>query len=84
MWNHRFVLLCVILLGVGAVTSPIELLFPVYVEDALGKSVWFAATLRAIQIGLGGLFALLGGALSDRFGRKLTLIIGMTGALYQL
>ena len=81
MWNHRFVLLCVILLGVGAVTSPIELLFPVYVEDALGKSVWFAATLRAIQIGLGGLFALLGGALSDRFGRKLTLIIGMTGAL---
>ena len=81
MWNRQFISLCLILLAAGLVTAPIELLFPVYVEDALGKTVWFAALLRAIPIALGGLFALVGGALSDRLGRKSTLILGMTGAL---
>ena len=81
MWNRQFISLCLILLAAGLVTSPIELLFPVYVEEILGKTVWFAALLRAIPIALGGLFALVGGALSDRLGRKSTLILGMTGAL---
>ena len=81
MWNRQFITLCLILLAAGLVTAPIELLFPVYVEEALGKTVWFAALLRAVPIALGGLFALVGGALSDRLGRKSTLILGMTGAL---
>lgn len=81
MWNHKFILLCLILFGAGVVTAPIELLFPVYVEDALGESAWFTARLKAIPILLGGLFALVGGVLSDRFGRRRTLIVGMTGAL---
>ena len=81
MWNRQFISLCLILLAAGLVTAPIELLFPVYVEEALGRTVWFAALLRAIPIALGGLFALVGGALSDRLGRKSTLILGMTGAL---
>ncbi len=81
MWNRQFISLCLILLVAGLVTAPIELLFPVYVEDVLGKTVWFAALLRSIPITLGGLFALVGGAFSDRLGRKLTLILGMTGAL---
>ncbi len=81
MWNRRFVSLCLILIAAGLVTAPTQLLLPVYVEDVLGKTVWFAAKLRAIPIALGGLFALVGGALSDRFGRKLTVILGLTGAL---
>ncbi len=81
MWNRQFIPLCLILLAAGLVTAPIELLFPVYVEDVLGKTVWFAALLRAVPIALGGLFALVGGAFSDRLGRKPTLILGMTGGL---
>ena len=37
--------------------------------------------LRALPIGLGGVSALIGGTLSDRFGRKPTLLIGVTGAV---
>ena len=81
MWNRQFITLCLILVVAGAATAPIQLLFPVYVEDALGKTVFFAALLQVIPIALGGLFALVGGAFSDRLGRKSTLIIGMTGAL---
>ena len=57
------------------------MLFPVYAETVLGESALFAALLRALPIGLGGISALIGGTLSDRFGRKPTVLIGMTGAL---
>ena len=57
------------------------MLFPVYAETVLGESALFAALLRALPIGLGGISALIGGTLSDRFGRKPTILIGMTGAI---
>ena len=57
------------------------MLFPVYAERILKETALFAALLRALPIGLGGVFALVGGTLSDRFGRKPTLLIGMTGAV---
>lgn len=57
------------------------MLFPVYAEEVLAESALFAALLRALPIGLGGISALIGGLLSDRFGRKLTLLLGMTGAV---
>ena len=57
------------------------MLFPVYAETILEESALFAALLRALPIGLGGLSALIGGTLSDRFGRKPTILIGMTGAI---
>ena len=57
------------------------MLFPVYAERILEETALFAALLRALPIGLGGISALVGGTLSDRFGRKPTLLIGMTGAV---
>ncbi len=57
------------------------MLFPVYAETVLEESALFAALLRALPIGLGGISALIGGTLCDRFGRKLTVLIGMTGAV---
>ena len=57
------------------------MLFPVYAETILEESALFAALLRALPIGLGGISALIGGTLSDRFGRKPTILIGMTGAI---
>lgn len=57
------------------------MLFPVYAERILKETALFAALLRALPIGLGGVSALIGGTLSDRFGRKPTLLIGMTGAV---
>jgi MFS family permease len=57
------------------------MLFPVYAETILEKTALFAALLRALPIGLGGISALIGGTLSDRFGRKPAILIGMTGAV---
>ncbi len=57
------------------------MLFPVYAETVLEETALFAALLRALPIGLGGLSALIGGTLSDRFGRKPAILIGITGAV---
>lgn len=57
------------------------MLFPVYTEAILEETALYAALLRALPIGLGGLSALIGGTLSDRFGRKPALLIGITGAV---
>ena len=81
MWNRGFILLCAIVFVVGLVTGPVQMLFPVYAETVLAETALFAALLRAIPIGLGGISALIGGTLSDRFARKPALLIGMTGAV---
>ena len=57
------------------------MLFPVYAETILEETALFAALLRALPIGLGGISALIGGTLCDRFGRKPTILIGVTGAI---
>jgi MFS family permease len=81
MWSRGFILLCGIVFVVGLVTGPVQMLFPVYAETILKETALFAALLRALPIGLGGISALIGGTLSDRFGRKPTVLIGMTGAV---
>ena len=81
MWSRGFILLCAIVFVVGLVTGPIQMLFPVYAETVLEETALFAALLRALPIGLGGISALIGGTLSDRFGRKPTILIGITGAV---
>lgn len=81
MWASGFMLLCLVVFVIGLVTGPVLMLFPVYAEEILAEDALFAALLRALPIGLGGISALIGGNLSDRFGRKLTLLLGMTGAI---
>lgn len=81
MWASGFMLLCLVVFVIGLVTGPVLMLFPVYAEEILEEDALFAALLRALPIGLGGIAALIGGSLSDRFGRKLTLLLGMTGAI---
>jgi len=81
MWSRGFILLCAIVFVVGLVTGPVQMLFPVYAETILEETALFAALLRALPIGLGGISALIGGTLSDRSGRKPTILIGMTGAI---
>ena len=81
MWSRGFIFLCAIVFVVGLVTGPVQMLFPVYAETILEETALFAALLRALPIGLGGLSALIGGTLSDRFGRKPAILIGVTGAI---
>ncbi len=81
MWTRGFISLCLIVFVIGLITGPVHWFLPVYVKKVLEKDELFVGLLRAISIGLGGITALIGGTLSDRFGRKPTLLIGMTGAV---
>ena len=81
MWTRGFISLCLIVFVIGLITGPVHLFFPIYTDSELGRDAFFAGLLRAIPIGLGGITALIGGTLSDRFGRKPTLLIGMSGAV---
>ena len=81
MWTRGFISLCLIVFVIGLITGPVHFFFPVYAASELGRDAFFAGILRAIPIGLGGITALIGGTLSDRFGRKPTLLIGMSGAV---
>jgi len=81
MWTRGFIALCLVVFVVGLITGPVHLFLPVYVESVLGKNPLYTSLLRALPIVLGGLTALIGGTFSDRFGRKPTLLIGMTGAV---
>ncbi len=81
IWSRGFISLCLIVFVIGLITGPVHHFFPVYMEAVLGENPLIAALIRAIPIGLGGITALIGGTLSDRFGRKPTLLIGMTGAV---
>ena len=81
MWSRGFLSLCIIVFVIGLISGPVHLFFPVYTEEVLGENPLYTALLRAIPIGLGGITALIGGKLCDRFGRKPTLLIGITGAV---
>jgi MFS family permease len=61
--------------------GPLQALFPIYVESDLKQSTFVAAELRTALVLLGGLFAIPGGALCDRLGRRRTFLIGLTGAV---
>lgn len=81
MLNRRFLTLLVVLFLCGVAASAVIPLFPTYVEGYLHRPALFGANLRFLFFILGGMSAIPAGALCDSFGRKRTLVIGLTGAL---
>jgi MFS family permease len=79
--NRRFVTQWVISFCSGALTAPTYSLLAIYVESVLHRPPLFSAGLRASLLVLGGFVSILGGALSDSFGRKQTYLLGMTGSV---
>ena len=65
----------------GMAGAPLQSLFPVYAEADLRLPAFEAAWLRVPLVLLGGLFAIAGGALCDRLGRRSTFVVGLTGSL---
>ncbi|MCS6861876.1 MAG: MFS transporter [Abditibacteriales bacterium] len=81
MLNRCFLTLLVVFFLCGVASSAVIPLFPTYVEGHLHRSALLGANLRFLFFLLGGLSAVPAGALCDSFGRKRTLVIGLTGAL---
>ena len=65
----------------GAVATPLLAFLPLYVEQKMGLGQAFTADVRAIWLGGMVVFALVGGAMSDSMGRKLTFVVGLSGPL---
>jgi MFS family permease len=62
-------------LAVGAGRS----LLPVYIERDLGLSPAFSGALLSIETALGGMISIAAGAMADRLGHRLVLVIGIVG-----
>jgi MFS family permease len=78
--SRAFAVLCLVYFLNSFLSAPFSSLFPVYIEADLARPPWFTGYLRALMLLLGGIFAVIAGRLCDRFGLKLTLIIGLAGS----
>lgn len=63
----------------GVLVSPLFGLFPIYVEKVLRQRPEVAGDIRILFVVCGGVIAVIGGALCDRFGRKPIYLLAMTG-----
>lgn len=68
-----------LIFGSGVLGGPVSSLLAVYVESTLHQPPTFTSTLLALQLALTGLFALLGGAISDGLGQKRAVMLGALG-----
>ena len=78
--SRTFVVLCLVYFLNSFLSSPFSALFPVYIEADLARPPWFTGYLRGLMLLLGGIFAVVAGRFCDRFGLKMTLIIGLAGS----
>ena len=65
----------------GVAGSPIRALLPGYVEGVAHAPPSFTSLLLSIQLAVGGLFALAGGALADRLSRRAIVLLGIPSAI---
>ena len=78
--SRTFVVLCLVYFLNSFLSSPFSALFPVYIEADLARPPWFTGYLRGLVLLLGGIFAVVAGRFCDRFGLKMTLMIGLAGS----
>jgi MFS family permease len=65
----------------GIASAPVRALLPAYVEGVVGAPPGFTSVLFAIQLATSGTFAMVAGLLSDRFGRRGIVLIGIPAAV---
>ena len=81
LFNKRFIALLIISFFSSFVSAPLNSLLPVYVESELARAPIFSASLRAVFLILGGVFAVPAGRLADSWGVKRVYIIGVLGPI---
>ncbi len=77
--STRLITLVSILFVNNTAVAAAHSLLPIYVERDLGLSPIFTGTLVAIETAMGGCIAVGAGAMADRIGHRLVLVIGILG-----
>jgi len=68
------------IIGVWALQIPARSTFlPTFLTQQ-GESLWFAGIALTVQTGVGFIGAMIGGAISDRWGRRLVVFVSMSSA----
>jgi MFS family permease len=65
----------------GVAGAPIRALLPAYIDGVAHMPPAFTSMLLSIQLGVGGIFALAGGTLSDRLSRRAIVLLGVPSAI---
>ncbi|MAG37706.1 MAG: hypothetical protein CL878_15835 [Dehalococcoidia bacterium] len=81
LWTTRTVVFIGIIFAAGVAASPARALLAAYVDGFLRQPPRLTAAVTAIQMACSAVFALVGGIIADRAGRRATLLIGLALAI---
>ncbi len=81
LWTRRTVVFIGLVFAAGVAASPTQALLAAYVDGFLRQPPRLTAAVNAIKMACSAIFALVGGVVADRVGRRAALVIGLILAI---
>ena len=81
LWTTRTVIFIGLIFAAGVAASPTQALLAAYVDGFLRQPPRLTAAVNAIKMACSAIFALVGGVVADRVGRRAALVIGLILAI---
>ena len=81
LWTKRTVVFIGLVFAAGVAASPTQALLAAYVDGFLRQPPRLTAAVNAIKMACSAIFALVGGVVADRVGRRAALVIGLILAI---
>ena len=81
LWTTRTVVFIGLVFAAGVAASPTQALLAAYVDGFLRQPPRLTAAVNAIKMACSAIFALVGGVVADRVGRRAALVIGLILAI---
>ena len=81
LWTTRTIVFIGLVFAAGVAASPTQALLAAYVDGFLRQPPRLTAAVNAIKMACSAVFALVGGVVADRVGRRAALVIGLILAI---
>ena len=81
LWTTRTIVFIGLVFAAGVAASPTQALLAAYVDGFLRQPPRLTAAVNAIKMACSAIFALVGGVVADRVGRRAALVIGLILAI---